>query len=452
MACSILPGMGAGDFFRNEGLRARVAWTMARDGLTVVPRLDGELLATKPPLVYWLVALPARWWGDLPLPLARWPSVAAFILLTVGFSLLVRSRHGARAGLWAGLLFPMAIGWLAQVPSAELDMPLVAFVAAAWMALAVALSGEAGPGTRWKWWLAAGAMAGLGFWAKWTAPVFLHAAVVGMALLRRDRGVLLGPGHGLAITAEAGLCLAWLALAGNEVGFQPLVDGIIRREALPHLSPWHHRIGWQPLDCITYPIQVLGMGLPMVLCLALWFRGDLRRDVGNDSFFQVVVAGALVSLVFWTLVPGHRPRHSLPSLAGLVLAGAWLGSLAVGKGQVPGRATIWARVACVGWVLALLGTQFARYQAGNAATAPRATAERMARVLPAGATLGVAGIRDDGLLLQLERRGFRVIRASKPGPEATHWLIPTEMAGEHPIALPGNWTDQQGGGIVLMGR
>jgi len=63
--------MGSGDFFRNEGLRSRLAWAMARDGFTVVPRLDGEILATKPPLAYWMVALPARWWGDLPLPLAR---------------------------------------------------------------------------------------------------------------------------------------------------------------------------------------------------------------------------------------------------------------------------------------------------------------------------------------------------------------------------------------------
>lgn len=450
LACSTLTGMGTGDFFRNEGLRSRVAWTMARDGLTVVPLLDGELLATKPPLVYWLVAVPARWWGDLPLALARWPSAAAFILIAAGMTMVVRARHGPLAGLSAGLLFPMAIGWFSQVPSAELDLPLTICVASAWVSVAFALdAGKTGLGN--DWWLAAGAMAGIGFWTKWTAPVFFHAAVLGMAVLRRDPWILLGLGHGLSIGAEALFGLGWLTLASREVGFQALMDGVVHREALPHLSPWHHRVGLQPADWLTYPLQVIGMGLPAVSGLFLLIRKDFRRETARATVLQVFLMGSLVSLVFWTLVPGHRPRHSLPSVAGLVMVGAWLGGLALARAGTRFRTT-WLVAACGAWLIALLVFGIGKMRAGMADTAPANVAGRLEGVLPPGATIGVVGLRDDGLLLQLERRRFRVIRRSATGGESEFWLLTQNEVVEPAESVPGNWTDQQGAGIVLMRR
>ena len=450
LACSFATGMTSGDFFRNEGLRSRVAWTMARDGLTVVPRLDGELLATKPPLVYWLVAVPARWLGDLPLALARWPSVVAFIVIAAGLALVVSHRHGCHAGLGAGLFFPMAIGWLSQVPSAELDMPLTACVAGSWAALALAFD-TAKTVRANRWWVAAGAIAGIGFWTKWTAPVFFHAAVLGMALVRRDPWILLGAGHCLAIGAEAVFGLGWLALASREVGFQALIDGVVHREALPHLSPWHHRVGLQPAEWLSYPFQAVGMGFPAIFALFLLLRRDPRREACAATAFQVLLAGSLVSLAFWTLVPGHRPRHSLPAVAGLVMAAGWLGGLALARSGARAR-TSWLVAACGVWLVATLAFRNGRIQAAMAETAPAHVAKRLEMALPSGATLGVVGLRDDGLLLQLERIGFRVIRRALPNGEAGYWLLTQMEVGEDAGTVPGNWTDQQGAGIVLIRR
>ena len=451
LACCLIIGMGTGDFFRNEGLRSRVAWTMARDGLTIVPRLDGELLATKPPLVYWLVAAPARLLGDIPLALARWPSVAALVVVSAGLAVVVGRQHDRMAGLGAGLFFPMAIGWLSQVPSAELDMPLTACVAGSWLGLAVALD-EKKTGRANLWWVLAGAIAGIGFWTKWTAPVFFHAAVLGMAIVRRNPWILIGTGHGLAILAESVFGLAWLALASREVGFQALIDGVVHREALPHLSPWHHRVGLRPVEWLSYPFQALGMGLPAIVGLFFLIRRDLRHDAGGATGFQVLLAGSLLSLAFWTLVPGHRPRHSLPAVAGLVATGCWLGGLALihAGNRVRPRRILFA--ACGLWLIVMLVFRNERIQAAMAETAPAHVANRLALALPHQATLGVIGLRDDGLLLQLERNGFRVIRGKMLDGQAEYWLLTQTEATEESSCVPGNWTDQQGAGIVLIRR
>jgi hypothetical protein len=93
-----------------------------------------------------------------------------------------------------------------------------------------------------------------------------------------------------------------------------------------------------------------------------------------------------------------------------------------------------------------------RIQAAMAETAPAHVARRLALALPHEATVGVIGLRDDGLLLQLERKGIRLIRGKIPDDQAEYWLLTQLEAVEVDGRVPGNWTDQQGAGIVLIRR
>lgn len=447
-------GISSGDFFRNEGLRARIAWTMARDGLTVVPRLDGEWLASKPPLAYWLVALPARYLGDLPLALARWPSVAAFVFMAVALAAAVSRCHGPAAGLMAGLLFPMGVGWLQQVPAAELDMMLAGWVFASWASLAVAWDYETGhqPDRAWPWWLLAGFMAGAGFWTKWTAPLFLHTAILAMACWHGRIRWLFHKGHMLCISAELALGALWLVASIREAGFNALLEGVVVREALPHLSPWHHLGGWKWSDWLTFPIQAMGMGLPVILGLVFGLKRELHNAILASSLAKVLLAGAIASILVWALIPGHRPRHAVPSVIGLCMVGAWLVALAMNR--LPTR--LWLTIAvllCSCWLLVLVGFNRARDVAAGVASAPANVANRIVQCIGSGATVGVVGLRDDGLLLQLERRGVVIQRHRQGvGGSANWWLLThlEEDLARIGLRVPGDWTDQQGNGIVIV--
>ena len=54
---------------------AEVAREMIRSGEWVVPHLNGEVYIDKPPLVFWLIALPSSIYGGVTPFLARLPSV-----------------------------------------------------------------------------------------------------------------------------------------------------------------------------------------------------------------------------------------------------------------------------------------------------------------------------------------------------------------------------------------
>src|SRR4030042_5021562 len=53
---------------------AEVAKEMIQSGDWVVPRFNGEIFLHKPPLLFWLIALPSKIYGSVTPLLARLPS------------------------------------------------------------------------------------------------------------------------------------------------------------------------------------------------------------------------------------------------------------------------------------------------------------------------------------------------------------------------------------------
>src|SRR5689334_21146566 len=97
------------DFTSNEGRYAEVAREMVTSGDYVVPRLNGSVMLTKPPLLYWLTAGVFRVAGSTEY--ARIVSVVAALATLLGTWALGVSLYGEAAGLLAALALAVMPGF-----------------------------------------------------------------------------------------------------------------------------------------------------------------------------------------------------------------------------------------------------------------------------------------------------------------------------------------------------
>ena len=119
-------------FDADEGRYASVAANMAASGDWVVPRLDGMPFMDKPPLVYWVQAVPTAVWGRTEF-FARLPTLLAGAIWTLMIFLLTRAWTGSLGkACWAALLaVTSAAGIIGSRVGPQMDMPLAAAIATA---------------------------------------------------------------------------------------------------------------------------------------------------------------------------------------------------------------------------------------------------------------------------------------------------------------------------------
>jgi 4-amino-4-deoxy-L-arabinose transferase-like glycosyltransferase len=114
----------------DEPREADIAWRMSWQTDKAVPLLAGEPFCEKPPLTYWLAAMPIGLWGEQAW-IARLPNLLYALITALGVGLLASRSAGRFAGVVAAatvstflLSYQVAI-WLAT------DAPLLASVSVA---------------------------------------------------------------------------------------------------------------------------------------------------------------------------------------------------------------------------------------------------------------------------------------------------------------------------------
>jgi len=418
-----LYGLNAGELWRNEGLRARIAQEMLAGGEWIVPQLYGQPIFTKPPFMYWAICLASWPFGEVTAVTARLPSALAGFGTVLLFWWYFRRTLGERAGMLAALFVPLMIFWLEKAPSAEIDALQVFWVAGSILFfLRATETDDEGQGV---WWLLAGLCIAGGTLTKWTAPVFFYGTALPLLWFQGRVRVLWGRGHLLMTGLVVLIVGGWIAAAIGRTSAAMFWDAIVA-EAGPRLLPSENPKPYPWLETLFHPLVVLAAGLPgSLLILRNEPVGYRHHSVpvgyrhhnsnGGERLRLALHCWLWPNLLFWSLHPDHTLRNRaplFPAIAGLAVFGwlAWERRAAGAKWffqprrWLIGFLIVWTTLKVVHVEVVVPGR-----------TAERRTAEKaaqLARWLPAGAVLVLFRIKDECLFFYLDRP---VLRLAGPG-------------------------------------
>src|SRR5439155_11504830 len=320
--CGILffYGLGSGELYRTESLRAILAEEFLRSGNWIVPTLYGQPIFTKPPGMYAAIALVSAPFGAVSEWTARLPSaLAATIAVFLVYGYFSR-QLGRLGGLVAAAILPASFMWLDKADAAEIDMMQVAWVTGALLCFFRALDVEAGIEDRglgiedrgwriedrglktetmlalapdrqpsilyplssilhplWFWWIAALVCVAGGVLTKWTAPVFFYGTAVPLLWWRGRLRLLFGRHHLASVLLGAAFCFSWMGAAIALTGWQPFYD-TVSREALARLFLGHSGHGYPCREALLHPLRLLAATLPWSALALLALRPGFSQS------------------------------------------------------------------------------------------------------------------------------------------------------------------------------
>jgi 4-amino-4-deoxy-L-arabinose transferase-like glycosyltransferase len=454
--CTVLffYGLGAGELWRTESLRAIVAAEFLDSGNWVVPTLYGNPLLTKPPGTYAAIALASLPFGGVSEWTARLPSAVAATCTVLLVYWYFGRQLGRFAGLIAAAILPLSLMWLDKATTAEIDMMQVAWVTAAILFFLRALEeeeakseirnpksetnsnhqirkfetgrrrrfefGEFGFGYCFgfrisdfgfrilRWWLASLLCVAGGLLTKWTAPAFFYGTVLPLLWWRGRLRLLWGRNHLVSAAVAASIVLAWIAAAASLAGWDSFYN-TVSREAMMRLLPSHHHRAYPWREVLLHPVKVLAASLPLSAFALLTLRPGFARLYSERGrrLLQALHCWVWPNLLFWSIIPEKATRHSFPLFPGIagLAALVWMAWL-TGRLAWPVPRIMPAKV-LVGALVLWLGVKVAFVEAviplRNQDREPRAKGELLAGRVPSGATLYLLRLKDEGIMFYYGR-------------------------------------------------
>ena len=283
----------------------------------VLLHLNGAPYSQKPPLYFWLAAAAGTPRGNVDEWAARLPSAAAGVLTVAATAALGAQLFGAATGTLGSALLLTLFAFAFAARSAQLDTLLVLFETLALAAFARA--DRAARASRRDLAVLHGAL-GLAVLTKgpvgWLVPTLTIAAFLAwerrLGALRRSF-----PIWGLAVAfAPALLWLAgsaWLAPSG-------WLDAAVTENLLDRFV-----VGTSHGRPLYYEIEKLpGQLLPWtpLLVLVVWSAPSALENPGvpdRRRAWRFCLAWALITLVFFSLSAGKRPRYLMTSFPAYAL-------------------------------------------------------------------------------------------------------------------------------------
>jgi 4-amino-4-deoxy-L-arabinose transferase-like glycosyltransferase len=314
----------------DEPREADIVWRMSWQADKAVPLLAGEPFCEKPPLTYWLAAVPIGLLGEQAW-IARLPNLLYALITALGVGLLASRSAGRFAGLVGAatistflLSYQVAI-WLAT------DAPLLASVSIALLGAYIGFYATASK-ERLRGYLLMHAALAFGFLSKsavaWMVPAL--AILTLSAWERRWRELFRWELYaGLLLQAAIVLTWVWFVYRGDDgpqhlkiFFWNNLVGRFAAVDAPPDLqyasahrnSPGKYLI---ELPMYLFPWTLLGLAAVR----RAWRQRQTSRQ--DNRAVRFAVAASLPSLVVLSLAATARNIYFAPALPGIALLIAW---------------------------------------------------------------------------------------------------------------------------------
>jgi len=321
---------GRGYWTPDEPREADLAWRMSWQADRSVPQLAGEAFCEKPPLTYWLAAIPIRLFGAAAWS-ARLPNLLYALITALGVGLLARRSAGPVAGIVGAaamstflLSYQVAI-WLAT------DAPLLAAVSIALLGAYLGFYATRSP-ERLRGYLLMHAALGAGFLCKsavaWMVPAM---AIVTLAIWEKRWRELLRWELYVGLLLQAAMILTWVGFvyAGTDGAahlkvffWNNLVGRFTRIDApndLQYAAAHRNSPGKYLMELPLY------LAPWTLLVIAAARRAWRRRTASLDDYRPVrfALAASLPPLAILSVAATARNIYFAPALPGVALLLAW---------------------------------------------------------------------------------------------------------------------------------
>jgi len=301
----------------NEARRALPTLGMFTTGDWLLPRLNGELYITKPPLLYWLTTATSHLLGNVNEWSVRLPSALAGCAVVFAAYRYALRHFGPWAALFTAQLLIANAAFTNFARRAEIEMLLTALCFGALLAALHFIQEQAGR----RWILLSYFLIGLAMLAKGPmAPLFVTLPLICYALVYRETRawqVLLDPvGWGILLLVGSSWFLAVSMQMGADIWQTTVQRDIFDKVRTTTSDPLYTYFGWVLVDFLPASLLLL------VAPLAAW-----RRWKGDTRLTALIIAVA-VPLLILTVCSDKRPKYLLPAYPLIaLLVGKRLGEL-----------------------------------------------------------------------------------------------------------------------------
>jgi 4-amino-4-deoxy-L-arabinose transferase-like glycosyltransferase len=313
----------------DEPREADIAWRMSWQDDKAVPQLAGEAFCEKPPMTYWLAALPVRLLGTQAWA-ARLPNFLYALITALAVGLTAARSLGRFGGLVAAaaigtflLSYQVAI-WLAT------DAPLLAAVAVALLGAYKGFYASSSP-ERLRAYLLMHAALGFGFLSKSAVAWMVPALTIFVLSLweKRWRELLRWELYaGLLLQAAMILTWVWFVYSGQDgpahlrvFFWNNLVGRFAAVDAPPELQYAAAHRNYPGKYLVELPIYLFPWTL---LVIAAARRAWLSRRSQIDSrALRFAIASSVPAVVILSLAATARNVYFAPVLPGIALLVAW---------------------------------------------------------------------------------------------------------------------------------